>query len=246
MIELAGKTALITGAGRRLGRAVALALAAQGVHVALHFGRSKSDAEETAALARARGVRAWTFEMDLADAGAAERLFDAARAAVGPVDFLVNSASIFPEDTLHTLTLDSLLDNVRINAYAPFALSRCFVAQQRPGAIINFLDARIVDYDAAHAAYHLSKRMFDSLTRMMAFEFAPLVRVNAVAPGLILPPEGKDAAYLEGLAHTNPLNRHGGEADVCEAALFLLRSDFITGQTIFVDGGRHLRGAMYG
>ena len=243
---LTGKTALVTGAGKRLGRALALALADAGVHVALHYRNARAEAEATVDAVCARGVCAWLFSADLSDAGAAERLFDGVCAAAGEVDFLINNASVFPEDTLPAMSLESLWDNVRVNAYAPFALGRRLAAQQRPGAIVNLLDARIVDYDAAHASYHVSKRMLDTLTRMMAVEFAPLVRVNAVAPGLILPPEGKDEAYLEGLAHTNPLQRHGGAEDVCEAALFLLRGDFVTGQTIFVDGGRHLRGGMYG
>ena len=135
---------------------------------------------------------------------------------------------------------------MRINAWAPFVLGRALARERRGGCIVNLLDSRITDYDAEHAAYHLSKRMLATLTRMMALEFAPRVRVNAVAPGLILPPPGEDDGYLERLKRTNPLERHGEPADVAEAVLFLARSLFVTGQTIFVDGGRHMRGAVYG
>ncbi|HNR34300.1 MAG TPA: SDR family oxidoreductase, partial [Candidatus Hydrogenedentes bacterium] len=141
---------------------------------------------------------------------------------------------------------EAFYDAVNLNALAPFLLGRCLAAQKRPGGIVNLLDARIADYDREHASYHLSKRLLFTLTRMMAVEFAPCVRVNGIAPGLILPPEGKDESYLAQLAATNPLNRYGSPDDVAEAVLYLLRSDFVTGQVIFVDGGRHMRGGMYG
>jgi hypothetical protein len=108
------------------------------------------------------------------------------------------------------------------------------------------LDTRAFDHDPRHFAYHLSKRTLFSLTRIMAAEFAPKIQVNAIASGLILPPEGKDESYLASLAHTNPMQRYGGPRDITEAVLFLLRSTFITGQVIHVDGGRHLKGAFYG
>ncbi|MFW6158915.1 MAG: SDR family oxidoreductase, partial [Planctomycetota bacterium] len=119
-------------------------------------------------------------------------------------------------------------------------------AQGRDGAIVNFLDTRVVAYDREHVAYHLSKRMLFSLTRMMALEFAPAVRVNAVAPGLILPPPGRDRAYLERLKSSNPLNRVGTLGQVTEAVLFLLGNEFVTGQVVFVDGGQHMNGRTYG
>ncbi|NQV31372.1 MAG: SDR family oxidoreductase, partial [Phycisphaeraceae bacterium] len=130
----------------------------------------------------------------------------------------------------------------------PLALSRAFAAQGQltSGHIINMLDSRVQDYYKLHVPYHLSKRSLLALTRMLAIELAPGVAVNAVAPGLILAPEGKGDEYLQALAHTNPLNRSGGPQDICEAVLFLLRSEFITGQIIYVDGGRHMKGHMYG
>ena len=245
-IELAGKSALVTGAAKRLGRAAALALAAQGVHIALHYRYSEREAEDTAEAVRAQGVQAWTFQADLAEPDAAAALFEAAHAAIGPVDFVINSASIYPEQTLEDMTAEALCRNMRINAFAPLVLGRALAAQGHPGVIVNYLDTMVADYDRKHVPYNVSKRALDALTRMMAVSFAPMVRVNAVAPGLVLPPVGKDESYLAALAHSNPLNRYGSETGVCEAVLFLLRSAFVTGQTIFVDGGRHLRGSMYG
>jgi NAD(P)-dependent dehydrogenase (short-subunit alcohol dehydrogenase family) len=163
-----------------------------------------------------------------------------------PVDLLVNSASIFPESRLEDVTSENLAQCVQVHAAAALELGRAMAGKCASGDIINFLDSRITDYDHAHLAYHLSKRMLADLTRIMALEFAPAVRVNAVAPGLILPPVGQDDSYLEKLASTNPLNRHGGPDDIVRAVLFLLGSPFVTGQTIFVDGGRHMRGRVYG
>ena len=243
---LAGKTALVTGAAKRLGAATALALARQGANLILHYNTSAQHAAELARQVRVLGVNAWTLSANLADPHAAASLFPRAVDQAGPIDFLINNAAVFPENGLQDLTPDGLHGNINVNALAPLLIARCFAAQRRPGAIVNFLDARIVDADERHATYHLSKRMLFTLTRMMALEFAPAVRVNAVAPGLILPPEGEDERYLERLASTNPLGRFGSPEDVAEAVLFLLRSDFITGQVIFIDGGRHLRGNMYG
>lgn len=241
-----GRTALVTGAAKRIGRAVSRALAEAGVHLALHCRRSRAEAEDLAREAAAFGVRAHVLEADLADPVAAEGLLPRAAEAAGPIDILVNNASIFPEDTLADLTPESVHRNVDVNALAPLLLGRAFAAQNRPGVIVNFLDTMIADYDQKHAAYHLSKRMLFTLTRMMAVEFAPAVRVNAVAPGLVLPPESKDEQYLLDRAHTNPLQRIGSAEGATDAALYLMRAGFVTGQVIFVDGGRHLRGSMYG
>jgi len=127
-----------------------------------------------------------------------------------------------------------------LNAWAPFALSRAFAGQERPGKIVNLLDTRIVGYDRSHVAYILSKHMLAVVTRMTALEFAPAITVNAVAPGLIVLPEAKESCAQE-LAQALPLRRHGDADDVVDAVMFLLRSKFITGQVIYVDGGRHVR-----
>jgi len=251
-----GKTrpvALVTGAGVRLGRAIASALAGDGADVVLHYLTSEQEAAALARQLRARGAKAWLLRADLADPAQAEALVDEAVAACGrPCAILVNSASIFPAGRLGDVTADDLALNMQVNAYAPLALACAFARQfPRPArgplpCVVNLLDSRITDYDAEHAAYHVSKRALHTLTKMMALEFAPRVRVNAVAPGLILPPAGQTVAYLRKLAHTNPMNRFGSPADIAEAVRFLLRSGFLTGQVIYVDGGRHLRGNLYG
>lgn len=246
MKNLRGKTALVTGGAKRLGRAICLALAQAGVHVVVHFNSSQREAESFVEELHALGVKSWAVAGNLEQPEIAEQIFQEARMQAGAVDFLINNASVFPAGTLWELTSAELLRNVQINAVAPLFLSRAFAKAKRAGHIVNLLDCRIVDYDAAHVPYHLSKRMLFSLTRMMAAEFAPEIQVNAVAPGLILPPEGKDESYLQELAHTNPLKRYGSPEDISSAVLFLLSSDFITGQVIFVDGGRHMIGNFYG
>jgi len=243
---LAGKTALVTGGAKRIGRACALALADAGVSVAIHFNTSQHEAESVAMAVRHRGPEGWTVQADLSDPDDAKELLARAVEAAGPVDILLNNAAIFPSSTLTSFTLDDLATNVQMNAMAPLQLARAFAAQEREGALINFLDTRIADYDSEHVAYHLSKQMLHSLTRMMAIDFAPLVRVNAVAPGIVLPPVGRGAVDLEALACTTPLRAVGCPEDVADAVMFLVQSTFVTGQIIYVDGGRHMRGKVYG
>ena len=243
---LTGKTALVTGAAKRIGRATALTLAAEGVHVIIHYRTSHESADEVAAEARDRGVNAWTIQANLHEPAEAEGLLPRAADTAGSVQILINNASIFTESRMTDFTVEDLADNLQVNAMAPLLISRAFAAQGVEGAIVNFLDTRLVEYDRRHAAYHLSKRMFFTLTRMMALEFAPDIRVNAVAPGLILPPPGEDRSYLQRLASRNPLRRVGTLKGITDAVLFLLRSEFITGQVIFVDGGYHMKGCVYG
>ena len=244
--NLRGHTILITGAARRLGRTVALALAKRGARIVAHYHTSTAEAERLVGEIEAIGSKAWALAGNLGHAEGPERLFAQVLEISGSVDVLINSASIYSEEGIDDLTPESLTANVNVNALAPFLLSRAFAHQDRAGSIVNFLDTRILDYDSRHVSYHLSKRMLFSMTRMMAMEFAPKVRVNAIAPGLILPPAGQDESYLKELAPTNPLNTYGKPGDIVEAVLFLLQSPFITGQVIYVDGGRHMLGGGYG
>jgi NAD(P)-dependent dehydrogenase (short-subunit alcohol dehydrogenase family) len=242
---LIGRTALITGAAKRLGGAVALALAEQGADIVIHYRRSKQEAAALAERIRQIGTTAWLVQGDLMDPKQTGRLFEQAAAKAGSINILINNASIFDKDTLWETTEDSLWPNLRVHAMAPLVLARALAKQTNTGHIINFLDTRVTCYDREHASYHLSKRVLLTLTRMLAMELAPNIAVNAIAPGLILPPAGKDERYLQELAHTNPLNRHGSPRDITEAVLFLLCSRFITGQVIYVDGGFHMKGRVY-
>lgn len=238
---LKGKTALVTGAAKRLGRACALSLAQAGANVVVHYHRSAAAADALCADLKRHGVDAWPLPGDLAQPAEAEGLLPRAIALAGPVHILVNNASIFDPSRLDDVSFEQLTQNAAVNAWAPFVLSRAFAAQGLPGRIVNFLDTRVDGYDWPHVAYILSKHLLAVLTRMTALAYAPDITVNAVAPGLVLPPPGEDDRYLDRLAGSVPLQRHGTEADIARTVMFLLSSDFITGEVIHVDGGVHLR-----
>jgi len=245
--ELRGRTALITGAAKRIGRETAYVFAQHGVNVVLHFNHSDTEVRELAAQIEGLGVRAWPVQGDFRRPEEYDTLVERARERAGSVDILVNNASIFPAEPLETLTLSELSANVEVNAWVPLSLSRQFAAglnrqNGARGSIVNLHDTHLEGFDFVHAGYILSKHVLATLTRMLAMELAPSITVNAVAPGLILPPPGADESYLTKHALRLPLKRHGGPADIAEAILFLIRNDFITGQVIYVDGGRHLQG----
>ena len=246
---MAGRKALVTGGTLRIGRGITLALARQGAKLLIHCNRSRLEADKLARQITAAGGEAEILQADLAglaDPEQVEQLITRTNEA-GP-DILINNAAIFPKDSFRDFTPDGLDQSVRVNALAPALLSRAFARQTKRGDVINLLDCRIGDYDAGHLSYHLSKQMLFSLTRIMALDLAPGIRVNAVAPGLVLAPAGEeysDELRLE-LAKSNPLKRWGTIEEVSRAVLFLLENPFITGQVIYVDGGRHLRVGAYG
>ncbi len=237
---LQGKTALVTGAAKRIGGEIALKLASEGANIALHYRNSENEARDLCLKIQSCRVNCWLFQADFDRRESYEGLIDEIFAKTGSLDVLVNSASIFPQSTLKDLTWENLASVVHINTWSPFHLSRSFAQKAAKGVIINMLDARNHGIDLKHVAYLLSKQALESLTRIMALEFAPNIRVNGVAPGLILPPPGENDSYLERLAHTVPLNRHGSAANIADAVLFLIKNDFITGQVIHIDGGRNI------
>ena len=245
MQSVEGQTALVTGGAKRIGRAIALELAAAGANLVIHYHHSREEAEATATDARAKGVDAMTIGADLASPTAAGDMFEQAVAATGSIDILVNNASTFVRGDLMTCGEDALHDNIQLHAATPLLLARCLAATHQSGAIVNLLDTRVAHPDPAYAAYSLSKRMLADLTTMLALELGPDIRVNAVAPGLILPPEGSDPTAMQARAQALPLKTNGDPQDISAAVLFLLCSTFITGQVIFVDGGSHLKGTPH-
>ena len=245
--KLKGRTALITGASKRIGRALAIALAEEGVNIVAHDRRTlEADTIKVCGEVKDCGAKSWKVLADLEKPEEYESLIAQAIKAAGSLDFLINNASIFLPNTPMDVGFGDITRHLHVNAWAPFALSRDFVRLAERGKIINLLDTRIIGNDRAHVAYVLSKKMLSALTMMSALEFAPSFTVNGVAPGLILPPEGKDESYLDVLAKSVPLRKHGGPGDIAEAVLYLLKSDYVTGQILYVDGGKHLREEEHG
>lgn len=240
-MDLSGKTALITGGAKRIGREIALALAGEGVSVIINYRRSQDEAEELVGVLEGMGVKAWAVRADLSVEEEVGTLIDRTIELAGPLDILVNNASMFPRSTFANVTREQLLESVQVDAWAPLLLGRQFAERVEKGSIINMLDTRIVaNYDWQHFAYLAAKHMLGLFTKAMAIQLAPGIAVNGISPGLILPPEGKDESYLEALKNELPMKRIGKPEFIAEAALFLLKSEFITGEVIFVDGGRHL------
>ncbi|QRN83923.1 SDR family oxidoreductase [Chloroflexota bacterium] len=243
-MELKGKTALVTGGGIRLGRAYALALAKEGVNLAIHYNRSLEPAEETAKLARELGVKAVTFGADFNDLTAVEALFPEILKHFDSVDILINNAAIYLRgDGLET-DREMWESQFRINLQTPFTLIQAFAHQLpkgRPGRILNIADAQILQHRPDHFAYRLTKLALVEMTRMFALELAPNITVNAFAPGIMLPLADREDIDLEAYAKSHvPLQRTGSPEIAVENALHLIKSDFTTGAFLRVDGGQYL------
>lgn len=242
MAELTpGGVALVTGAARRLGRAIALRLARQGMGVVVHYLHSEHEALQLRDTLAAEGVGAWTLQADLSDPDQAEALARRAVELTGRLDVLVNNAAGYPTGDFAEMGFGDLTASLRLNAWAPFAVARGFACSAEGGRIVIMLDARLRGYDWHHPEYILAKHLLAKLTAMMAVRFAPGFTVNAVAPGLVMAPVDDEGLDIDALAGALPLQRAGSPADVVDAVEFLLKSGFITGQIIYVDGGRHLR-----
>ena len=247
MRDLRGATALITGSAKRIGRAIALSLAREGANVVVHYRSAVEEAQDLVQELTRLGVRAWALRADFRKINELNGVVDRAVELADSVQILINNASAFPRNTFETVTREELIASIETDAWAPFELARRFARQADAGHIVNLLDTRIAArFDWQHFAYCAAKDLFGLFTRLMAIHLAPRVAVNVVAPGLILPPEGKGPEYLEELKSELPLQRIGDPAFVAEAVVFLVKSEFITGQTIFVDGGRHLLGGSRG
>ncbi len=191
------------------------------------------------------GVETWKFQSDFSNIDNVDSFFEKIQSSIGTVDILINNASVFSPSKLTTLSVQELNHTLAINSMAPFRLSQHMAKQTKEGSIINILDSRVKRYDMNYAAYQLSKNMLYHMTEMMAVEFAPKIRVNGIAPGIILPPDGKDESYTQKLVHRNLFNRSGKLSDITDTVLFLLSNTFITGEVLFIDGGQNLKGEPY-
>jgi len=243
-MELQGRTALVTGAGHRVGRALALALGARGMRVAVHYNATAAGAEETVRLIDAAGGAAASFPGDLTFPATPERLVADVVARFGGLDVLVNSAAVMHRTPFGTITAADWDAILALNLRAPFLLAQAAAPHLRAGSggvIVNIADLAAFETWPGYVPHGVSKAGVVYLTRALAAVLAPSVRVVGIAPGTVLLPEGWSAADDERLRRTTPLQRHGSPDDVANTMLFLLDSEFITGETVIVDGGRHVR-----
>jgi pteridine reductase len=243
-VQLASRVALVTGAGRRVGRAIALALAERGMRVAVHYHRAEAEARAVVDRITGMGGDSAAFAADLRDAGAARALPTRVAEHFGGVDVLVNSAGVMTPGTVEDTSSELWDDVMHINLRALFFTAQGaapFLREGR-GKIINLADVGGLEPWPRYIAHCISKAGVVMLTQSLARALAPDITVNAVAPGAVLPPEDWDEASREHLARTTPLRRLGSPSDVTAAILYLLEGgDYVTGQTIVVDGGRLLR-----
>ncbi len=238
-------TALITGAGKRVGRVMALGLADDGYDIVVHYNSSGDDAEKVAGEIRAKGRSAWTTQADLSDPANATSLVAEAVSMAGPISLLLNVASLFKDDSLKNLSLESWDPLIATNLTSPVFLMRAFAAQPTipdGASIVNILDQQIVTPNPQFFSYFVAKIGLEGATRLAAFELAPKIRVNAVAPGLTMPSWGQDQELFESRQNLTPLKSGLGPDDLLGAVRYLAHAPKVTGQTIFVDAGQRLMG----
>jgi NAD(P)-dependent dehydrogenase (short-subunit alcohol dehydrogenase family) len=235
--------ALVTGAARRIGRAIAVDLAEFGFDVAVHYGSSKDEARAVVDEIERSGRKAVALGADLADEDQVAALTARAASALGPVTLLVNNAAIFDFDRPQTAGRASWERHMAVNLRAPLVLTQALLRELPDGAqgnVVNLIDQRVWNLTPNYTSYTVSKAGLWALTRHLAIALAPRVRVNAIGPGLALAPPGMAAETFERLAAAMPLDAVAGPKEICRALRFLIESPSITGQMIALDAGAHL------
>ena len=236
------KTAIITGAAKRVGKTMALHLAAQGWNIAIHY--NTSDREATLLQDELKSSfpqqQFEIFKANLNNTGEVENLIPQVIQVMQNIDLLINNASLFDRGNFIQTDTSFFDRQMNVNFRAPFILTRDFARMVKKGGIINFVDTRIVNNKSNFAAYSLSKKAVWEMTKMAALEFGPTIRINAIAPGLTLTPEGKDEDYLWKLAENIAMKRPGGLNPILKSLDYILNNDYLTGQLLFCDGGENL------
>jgi NAD(P)-dependent dehydrogenase (short-subunit alcohol dehydrogenase family) len=233
-------SALVTGGVRRIGRAIAEELASLGYDLAIHYHSSMSSAESLRVQIQSQGRTCKIYQANLECDRELLNLLPRVTADFPDLEVLVNNASIFEPASIKNTEMELFDRHLAVNLKAPFFLIRDFVKFVRTGNIINMIDTRTSKNDSTYAAYTLAKKSLADLTSMAAIELAPDIRVNGIAPGFILAPEGASQDYLDKLKQKLPIGQQGNVKQICQAVAYLLKNDFVTGQLLFVDGGQHL------
>ena len=241
------RTVLVTGAARRLGREIALALAAAGWQVAVHYRGSAEDAMETAAECRRLSGASATFDADLQSEDAVRALLPRVVAHFGQVDAVVNNASLFEHDNAESFGFQALEQHLRANTGAPILLAQALhthlatrSGEGGQGVVVNLLDQKLWNQNPDFLSYTLSKAALEAANTVLALALAPAVRVVGVAPGLTLTSHMLDEAQFAALHRLSPLGRSSTPQDVASAVRFALENQSLTGTTLLVDGGQHL------
>ena len=249
-MDLANKVALVTGAGRRVGRAIAESLAGAGARIAIHYNESRAGADELLSEIRGGGGDAEVFQANLLEVAACDKLVEDVVRRFGALDVLVNSAAVMVRTPFGEVTAEQWDSMFALNLRAPFFLSQAAARamgwgggerSQRDGVIVNIADLAAYESWIGYVPHGISKSGIVRMTKSLAKVLGPRIRVNAVAPGAVLLPEGFSEAEAAHLAETAPLRRLGDPRDVSDAVLYLLKAEFVTGETLIVDGGRHVR-----
>jgi pteridine reductase len=232
--------ALVTGGAKRIGRAISLKLASLGFDVALHYNSSENDALTTKSDIEKLGVNCRLFKCDFSDQNGTTGFIKTVFDEFPQMNVLVNSASVFIRNPITMMDADTFDLTMNVNFKAPFFLTKDFAVLCTTGNIINILDVKIDDNSSNYAAYTLSKKALRDFTLMSAKELAPGIRINGIAPGLILSPEGKDESYLDDMAKNIPLKKRGTVENITDSVEFVLKNGYLTGQVIYCDGGQRL------
>ena len=241
-MNLTGGKALVTGAGHRVGRALALALGGEQMRVAVHYNASRAEADETVALITKAGGTATSFHADLSDPDASARLVRDVVSELGSLNVLINSAAVMKRHPFGSVSARDWDETFSLNLRAPFLLSQAAAAEMPSGgAIVNIADLAAFETWPSYIPHSISKAGIVKMTEALARVLAPAIRVNAIAPGAVLLPDDWTDKTGERLSDTTPLHRLGDPQDVVDAMLYLLRADYVTGETIVVDGGRRIR-----
>jgi pteridine reductase len=242
-VEIEGRVALVTGGGTRVGRVIALALGKAGMRVAVHYARSERGAREVAEQIVGFGSDARTLPGDLTDPATGPRLVEHTAKVFGSLDVLVNSAAVMLRTPVGEVLVEDWDAMFALNLRAPFFLSQAAarVMGERGGVIVNIADLAAFETWKGYIPHAITKAGIVQMTRGLAHALAPKIRVNAVAPGSVLLPEGWTQEQADRLISTTPLKRLGSAEDVAQAVMYLICADYVTGETIIVDGGRHVR-----
>ncbi|HBD96371.1 MAG: hypothetical protein A2015_10910 [Spirochaetes bacterium GWF1_31_7] len=233
-------TAIITGGGKRVGQSISLFLATLGYNIIITYKDSLSEAEKTKIEVEKSGRKCHLIKCDLSDISDVRTLIEYSYSIENDVSLLINNASVFNKNDLKDTTDNQLLENYYVNFFSPYILTRDFANVIQKGTIINIIDSKAEKNGFKYSAYTLSKKSLFDLTYQSAVELGPDIRVNGIAPGFVLAPENDDADYFARLSENNPLHKSCSLDDINNSIKYILTNTFVTGQIMYLDGGKHL------